>query len=167
MSDHASRMYSQALDRLHDADILSQSLDKQSDSDSFIRILGFEVLLKCAALLSLGEIPRLAHNYFELWKRLPDEVKNEVLQVALQRMPGHADLSQIEVLLKAYEFVFKKARYYYEFYEDCTSEDVRAIGDAWLKNGARIEDATVVYYPNELVCLIEGLSSFIEARLET
>jgi len=82
MSDHAARMYSQALERIHDADILAQAWDRKSDSDSIIRILGFEVLLKCAALLSLGEIPPDRHNYFRLWEKLPAEASNEIMRVA-------------------------------------------------------------------------------------
>lgn len=165
MTDHALRMYSQAKARIHDADILSHALDKQSDSDAIMRILGFEVLLKCASLLSLGEIPRVGHNYFTLWEKLPADASNEIMQVALARMPGHADLSKMKTLLDAYEFVFKKARYYYELYEGCTKEEVREDGERWIANGAKIEDAKVAYYPNELTCLIEGLSRFIAARL--
>lgn len=165
MTDHASRMYSQAKARIDDADILSSALDRQSDSDSIIRILGFEVLLKCAALLSLGKIPRVSHSYFALWEQLPAEVINEIMQVALTHMPGHADLRQMKTLLDAYELVFKKARYYYELYEGCTKAEVREAGERWEANGAKDEDAAVVYYPNELGCLIEGLSRFIVRRL--
>ena len=150
MSDHAARMYSQAMARIHDADILAQALDSQSDSQAIIRLLGFEVLLKCAALLSLGEIPRLGHGYFHLWEKLPAEASNEIMRVALAHMPGHSDLSQMKTLLDAYEFVFKRARYYYELYEGCTKEQVREAGERWIANGAKNEDAAVVYYPNEL-----------------
>lgn len=165
MSDHAARMYSEAMARIHDADILAQALNRQSDSESIIRILGFEVLLKCAALLALGEIPKLGHSYFHLWEKLPPEASSEIMRVALARMPGHADLSQMKTLLEAYEFVFKKARYYYELYAGCTKEEVREAGERWIANGAKNEDAAVVYYPNELCCLIEGLSHFIAGRL--
>lgn len=165
MTDHASRMYSEAKARIYDADILTQALDTQSDSGSIIRILGFEVLLKCAALLALGEIPRVGHSYFALWEKLPAEASSEIMLVALACMPGHADLSQMKKLLDGYELVFKKARYYYELYEGCTNEEVREVGERWEANGAKDEDAAVVYYPNELICLIEGLSRFIAARL--
>ena len=165
MSDHAARMYSEAMARIHDAGILTQAWDSQSDSGSIIRILGFEVLLKCAAFLSLGEIPRLGHSYFQLWEKLPAEARSEIMRVALTHRPGHADLSQMKTLLNAYEFVFKKARYYYELYEACTKEEVREAGELWIANGAKNEDAAVVYYPDELCCLIEGLSCFIAARL--
>lgn len=45
MSDRIRRMYSEAQDRLHDADLLATSLDTRSDSQAIIRILAFEVLL--------------------------------------------------------------------------------------------------------------------------
>ena len=51
MTDHAKRMFSEALDRINDADILAGSLETQSDSQAIIRILAFEVLLKCALLV--------------------------------------------------------------------------------------------------------------------
>ena len=98
MSDHAFRMYSEAMGRIHDADILSGALDLQSDSACIIRILGFEVLLKCAALLSLGAIPKFGHNYFGIWEKLPAEASSEIMQVALAHMPGHADLGQMKTL---------------------------------------------------------------------
>ena len=166
MSDDAARMYSQAMGRIHDANILAQALDRQSDSGAIIRILGFEVFLKCAVLLSIGEIPKLGHNYFCLWKKLPAEASNEIMLVALTHMPESSDLSQMKTLLDAYEFVFKKARYYYELYEGCTNEQVRETGERWIANGAKNEEAEVVYYQKELMCLIEGLSSFIAGRLE-
>ena len=165
MSDHAARMYSQAMARIHDADFLAQAWDRQSDSDAILRILGFEVFLKCAVLLSLGEIPRDGHNYSRLWERLPAEASNEIMRVALAHMPGHSDLSQMNTLLDAYRYVFEKARYYYELYEGFTKEEVREAGERWIANGAKNEDAAVVYYPNELMCLIEGLSCFIAGRL--
>lgn len=165
MSDRAARMYSEAMARIYDADILAQSLDSQSDSAAIIRILGFEVLLKCAALLCLDQIPLAGHCYFQLWEKLPVEVHDEIMGVALASMPGHSDLSQIKKLLDAYEFVFKKGRYYYELYEGCTMENMRLAGEQWLANGAENEDAAVAYYPSELDCLIEGLSRFIARRL--
>ena len=57
MPDHIVRMYQEAQDRLHDADILAQSLCARSDSQAIIRILAFEVLLKCA-LLICGQKPK-------------------------------------------------------------------------------------------------------------
>jgi len=65
MNDRVARMFRDAQDRLHDANILARSLDKRSDSQVIIRILGFEILLKCALLLS-GQEPKNSHNYKNL-----------------------------------------------------------------------------------------------------
>ena len=54
--DHIRRMYGEACDRLADAQILSRSIDKRSDSDSILRVLALEVLLK-AVLFASGARP--------------------------------------------------------------------------------------------------------------
>ena len=157
-------MFNEAQERLHDADILAQSLDARSDSQTIIRILAFEVLLKCA-LLVCGQNAKANHNYQKLWLGLPGYVQKEVLVVAAQRMHGHADLSRLEELLGWYQFIFEKARYHYELYEDYTLDEQRELGEFWLSIGAPINEAVVQYYPLELQCLIAGLSAFVEKAL--
>lgn len=49
------RMLAEAKARRHDADILGQLLSTRSDSQAFLRVLAFEVLLK-AAVISAGAI---------------------------------------------------------------------------------------------------------------
>jgi hypothetical protein len=164
MNDHAKRMYSEANQRIHDADILSQSLYAQSDSAALLRILGFEVLLKCAILLS-GEMPRKNHRYADLWNVLPAAVRDDVLVAASLRMPGYTDFSDATKLLKAYQFVFEKARYYYELYEGYTLEEQAEFGQLWEELGAPLDEAHVQYFPHELTCLIHGLKLYIERRL--
>ena len=157
-------MYREALDRLNDADLLSQSLKKQSDSDALLRILAFEVLLKCAIHLT-GQEPARHHIYTKLWRALPGSVRNEVLDVASNRMPGHSDLSQLDQLLKWYQFIFKKARYHYELYRNYSAAEYGELGRLWEELGAPTHEAVVQYYPVELRCLIDGLKTFIEKRL--
>ena len=164
MSDHVRRMFHEAQERLHDADILAQSLNTRSDSQAIIRILAFEVLLKCA-LLVCGQKAKSNHNYRKLWLGLPGYVQKEVLAVASERIPGHADLSRFEDLLGWYQFIFEKARYCYELYEDYTLEEQRELGEYWVALGAPTEEAVVQYYPSELQCLIAGLSAFVEKAL--
>jgi len=50
--DHTKRMYKEAHNLIDDANILSRYLDTKSDSASLLKILGFEILLKCALLVS-------------------------------------------------------------------------------------------------------------------
>lgn len=162
--EHARRMYDEALRRINDADLLSQSLRAQSDSSAFLRILGFEVLLKTAVLLS-GTPPRRTHSYENIWGQLPATDRSEILKAAGGRMTGHADLSDVVRLLRAYQYVFEQGRYFYELYEGWTLEQQREIGEYWESIGAPIEEADVKYYPLELICLIEGLKAYIQKRI--
>lgn len=164
MYDHAIRMYAHANQRIGDAEILAQSLDAQSDSAALLRILGFEVLLKCAIVLS-RQTPKETHNYSKLWAALPGAVSKEILNAAGQRMPGHSDLSDLSKLLNAYQFAFEKGRYYYEFFKDYSLEEQFELGQAWVELGAPVDEAIVQYFPNELFCLIHGLRLYIERRL--
>ena len=50
--DHVKRMYKEANNLIYDAGILSRNLDQKSDAASLLKILGFEILLKCALLVS-------------------------------------------------------------------------------------------------------------------
>jgi hypothetical protein len=164
MPDHAKRMYIEAIRRINDADVLAESMRSQSDSQSIIRILGFEILLKCAIHLS-GQKPSNSHNYVKLWAALPGKTQKEILEVANDRMPGGADLSDLNKLFKWYRVVFENARYFYEFYEDYTLEEQKEIGEFWVDIGAPNEEADIQYFPNELVCLIDGLKSYIEPKI--
>jgi hypothetical protein len=162
MNDRVVRMFQEAQDRLHDADILACSLDTRSDSQAIIRILGFEILLKCALLLS-GQEPKNSHNYKNLWLGLPGGVRKKVLQVASARMPGYADLTNLEEKLKWWQFVFERARYHYELYENYTLEEQTELGELWVALGAPNHEAVVQYFPSELQCLISGLTAYVES----
>ena len=164
MRDRIVRMYHEANDRLHDADILATSLAAQSDSQAIIRILAFEVLLKCSLLLCNQE-PKQNHNYKKLWLGLPGHARNEILSVAKARMPGHADLSDIDKLLVWFQFVFERARYHYELYENYSLEEQTELGCYWEELGAPVDEAVVQYHPNELACLIAGLNAYVEKSL--
>lgn len=161
MNDHARRMFDEANARLHDADILAQALRAKSDSQAIIRVLAFEVLLKCALLVA-GQKPKATHNYRNLWLQLPDKARTAILAVAVARMPSHADLSNVEELLGWYQFIFEKARYHYELCEGYTLKEQAALGELWLSLGAPINEAVVQYHPNELTCLIAGLNAYVE-----
>ena len=158
-------MLREAEKRLADAAVLEQSLASQSDSAALLKILGFEVLLKCAVLLH-GNKPSRSHNYVALWNQLPQPVRDNLLDLACDRMPGIADLSDPEALLRNYRFIFERARYYYELYESYSLEEQRQLGEFWLELGAPEHEAEVQYRPHELDCLIHALRSFLRAQLE-
>ncbi len=164
MQDYARAMYREAMGRLNDAEILSRAAEAQSDSDALLRILGFEVLLKCALVLC-GKPVRRSHCYTDLWADLPDEARGEILNVAQHHLPGLADLSDLGKLLSEFRHTFEKARYYYEFYEKYTEAERQREGELWLRDGRAVDDAVIRYYSVELICLVEGLQSFCGARL--
>ncbi len=161
MNDRIARMFREAQDRLHDADILAGTGETRSDSQAIIRILGFEILLKCALLLS-GQEPKNSHNYKCLWLALPEQAHSKVLEVATAAMPGHADLANLEEKLMWWQFVFQRARYHYELYENYTFNEQAELGELWVALGAPDHEAVVQYFPLELHCLIAGLTELIE-----
>lgn len=164
MSDDAKRMFYEALERLNDAEILARSTQTLSDSSALLRILGFEILLKCAIRLS-SQTPQQHHNYAKLWLALPGYASKEILGVAKDRMPGHTDFSDLKKLLNWYQYIFERARYHYELYEGYTFKEQKELGERWEELGAPTHEAVAQYYPQELFCLIEGLKAHIESRL--
>jgi hypothetical protein len=164
MNDRVARMFREAQDRLHDADILAGSLDTRSDSQAIVRILGFEILLKCAIILS-GQEPKGSHNYKNLWLALPGYAQKKVLEVAAATMHGHVDLTNLEEKLKWWQFVFERARYHYELYENYTLKEQAELGELWVAIGAPNHEAVVQYFPLELKCLIAGLTVYIESAV--
>ena len=161
MRDHARRMLAEARGRIHDAELLSRHVARKSDADAQLRILGFEILLKCALMVS-GIKPARHHKYIELWRQLPTPTQTAILMAARRRMPGHADLSNLDGLLTWYQFIFERARYHYELYEGYSLQEQRELGELWLALGAPTNEAVVQYHPLELECLISGLEQFIE-----
>lgn len=164
MIDRIRRMYYEAQDRLHDADLLASSLNTRSDSQAIIRILAFEVLLKSALLVANRE-PKQTHNYRNLWLRLPDNARNEILDVASERMPCLADLSEVEKLLVWFQFIFERGRYHYELYDGYSLAEQHELGQYWFAIGAPTDEAVVQYHPLELECLIAGLNAYVERSL--
>jgi hypothetical protein len=157
-------MLQEAQGRRHDADILASTLSTRSDSQAFLRVLAFEVLLK-AAVLASGAARAVGHKYIELWGELPSTAQAEIMAVAHERMPGHADLSDLGKLLFWYQFIFERARYGYELYDGYTPEEVRQLGQHWEELGAPVKEAVLQYYPSELECLTEGLVKYVANAL--
>lgn len=164
MSATPRRMLDAALARLHDAGILAESFRAESDADSLVSILAFEILLKCALLLS-GASSASGHGYWKLWNKLPENARREILSVAHARMPGHADLADIQKLLQWYQYIFEKARYPYELFEGYSAQEEDELTQLWLDLGAPVDEALVQYYPMELTCLIAGLRAYVEQRV--
>ena len=164
MNHDAKRMFDDALARINDANVLAGSMNTASDSSALLRILGFEILLKCAIRLS-GQSPKQHHAYSKLWLALPGYAQKEIFKAAKERSPGHTDFSDISKLLLSYQFVFERARYHYELYEGWTPQEMDEFGKLWEELGAPTEEAVVQYHPEELFCLTEALKAYIEPRL--
>jgi hypothetical protein len=164
MSATPQRMFASALARLHDATILSQNLATASDAPALLSILGFEILLKCALIISGAPAAR-THRYVKLWNALPESSRKEVLEVAHARMPGESDLSDIEKLLNWYQYIFEKVRYPYEMFEGYSIQEEHELAELWVSLGAPTEEALIQYYPMELECLITGVRTFVERRV--
>lgn len=161
MSERVARMVAEAKARMADADIIGESLHQHSDSQSLLRILALEVLLKAVELKTTGSITR-SHRYLEIWRRLPSEVQAEVIKLGTERYAGHVDLSYPEKLLCNFEWLFTSARYGYEFYEGTPDEELHAIGQEWIARGSPTEEADIQYRPTELAGLSFGLLSVAE-----
>jgi hypothetical protein len=142
---------------------LSRSLDQQSDSAALLKILGFEIMLKCS-LLASNHKPKKTHDYRKLWLALPDDTRMKIIGSAKSRMYDIKDFSNIDDLLRNFQYVFEKARYYYEFYEGYTLKEQHENGKSWARRGSPLEEAAVRYYPDELECLIYGLSEYIKEK---
>jgi len=52
---------------------------------------------------------------------------------------------------------FVSHRYPYERYENLTENEYRALGRAWVDNGASLEDAAFRYHPEELFGFIYAI----------
>jgi hypothetical protein len=160
-TDHIQRMLADAKARLNDADILAQSLNRASDSQALLRILALEVLLKTTQFICNGKY-KYNHKYVDFWLELPEYARTQIIEAAQLVFPGHSNLSDIEKLLRAYEFVFTKARYYFEFYKNYTLAEQQELGEYWVEIGAPEKEAEVQYFPMELTALTTGIITFIE-----
>ena len=70
------------------------------------------------------------------------------------------DLSNLEEKFDWYRFVFERARYHYELYENYSLKEQTELGELWIALGAPSNEAVVQYFPFELTCLIAGLTAY-------
>lgn len=173
---NVGRMYREACSRIDDGQFLEQHLpSSKSNSGYFLRVLGLEVLLKAALKLAGVDYPARGaggHDYEALFHRLPSDARREILTVAIDRMRGlpedypKVDISNgrglNKVLRQSTEF-FTRARYQYEFLEDHTVEEQRAIEERWMERGGPSEEADSVSHPEEVGAISAGLRAYIES----
>lgn len=153
-------MYEEALGRLNDAEILSKSINRETDSNYLLELLAFELLLKCTLCIYIGKHIG-GHNYKRLFTCLPREIKSKIVNIAKERMTTSADYADLNKLLKTWSSNFIILRYPYEEYNGMTEEEYKELGITWVENGAKLENATFVYYPSELYGLIYAFKQIV------
>jgi len=149
---------------LHDSELLSNSLDRLSDANYLLRLLSFELFIKCLSNV-LGIQVGKRHNYKDIFSNFPREFRDEILTNAKQNYAGHVDYTDIDSLLETFEEQFIALRYPYEYYEGLTEEEYNKKGEEWEKNGMPLEQATIRYYPMELKGLIDALKDILKREI--
>lgn len=147
---------------LADARILETKVEATSDAAYLLQLTAFEILLK-AVLRGHGAVVEPHHGYSAHIENLPAIVRARLWETAADRMGSYADFSNPGALLSTWSTNFSKLRYSYEAYDGKTTEEVRALGEAWLARGAKIEEATFRYHPEELT----GVLFALKAELDT
>jgi hypothetical protein len=153
-------MRQSAVMRWQDAQTLRNAdpLGDRSDSEDLLSLLAFELLLKC--LLRMRDITpgERGHHYLELFNQLPENIRSEILELAITRIGPDCKLkTDHELVLKTWGKNFIKLRYAYEDYEHVTAGEFTEMGEEWLALGAIDERAMTVLYSNELFGIMEAL----------
>lgn len=148
-----------------DAKYLGGKVNAESNGAYLLELLALEILLKCCVLLETGSLER-GHDYVHIFLRLESGTRREIVENATNRMGPIADYSDAYWLLQLFSSNFIRTRYPYEAYKPGMSEsDYIGMGTEWIDRGAKIEEATFDFRPNELHGLIHALSIFASARI--
>lgn len=162
MSDLTVRlMYRGAVNRLHDAEILSQRIDRESDSDYLLELLAFELLLKALALVHCGHHHR-NHNYQKIFESLPEEVRKKIVKEGARLSGSQISPNRVQFLLNVYGKNFVEMRYPFTPYQEMSEVEYLECGNLWLGSGAHTNEADFQYYPNELYGLTMAMKVEVE-----
>ena len=161
-----SLMLNQALERMHDAHILSRNVTLCGDSNYLLELLAFELLLKSVVLIhAKTDLRSYKHNYSDIFNLLPTETRNRIVKNAQERMTNLVDYNDMRALLERFSKNFIDLRYPYERYTGLTDEEYRARGCDWVSKGMPENEADFVYKPHELFGLLEALKIEVETWL--
>lgn len=151
-------MHQEALQRLHDAETLSEAmaLGERSDSPYLLRLLGLELLLKFVFESVLHELGR-GHEYEKLFNELPSVLQARLLSLAGERIGPSALAENHESVLQEWGQNFIALRYPWERYAHLSEEQYSNVGNEWVAKGAPLEEATFRYHPQELVGFLAAL----------
>ena len=164
LRSHIDRMRALAASYVADADLLSTAANRSSHADYLLQLMAFEILLK-AVCMAHGQQLRKNHSYKALFQGLPAEVQRKVLEQAGHRLGQGERYSNPVTLFDTYQRNFVALRYSYEPYEGLTAAEVRQRGESWVAAGAKTEEATFQFYPEELFGLIVALGGELDGVL--
>lgn len=149
-----------------DAQYLRGKVNAESNGAYLLELLALEILLKCCVLLETGSLEH-GHDYVHIFLRLESGARRAIVDAAARRMGPIADYSDAYWLLALFSSNFVRTRYPYEIYKPGLSEsDFIRLGTEWIDRGAKIEEATFDFRPNELYGFIHALSAFASARAD-
>lgn len=166
----ASRMYRLGLDYFNSAEALANltlALDSSSSS-TLLRILSFEIFLKCSIVIQNGLSLPKGHDYVKLFNTLNPETRACIISVALERClhDSFERLSNdLEKTLNHITHAFTSGRYSYELCFQLTPEEIRNKEIKWEESGSSIDNADYAYLPNETYSLAWALKRHIEEQL--
>ena len=154
-------MRREGIQRLQDADALSERWDSEGTSNSayLLRLLALELLLKCLCLASgCDENKVRGHKYGVLFKMLPVPTKDEFLRLAEARVGPSGLTTNLEQVFADLSANFIDLRYPYEKYKGLDERRYIELGDEWVAAGAQLETATFRFHPQELYGLNHALA---------
>lgn len=155
---HFTLMHRDALRFLEDAKLLAN----RGDSAHLLVLLGFELLLKLVHEVTLGRKTKHLHKYQLIFSDLPPATQEEILKVARTRIgPSNLNSAPLDIFTD-WGKNFIDLRYCYEKYEGLSEEEYLNLGKAWEESGAKPEEATFRYHPEELFAMVESLKQMAQ-----
>lgn len=154
-------MRREGMGRLQDADALSGLQDGRGSSDShyLLRLLAFELLLKCLCLASGCDAGKVrGHKYGALFEILPEPTRAELLRLAIERLGPSGLTKNLKQVFADLSANFIDLRYPYEKYEDLDERRYIELGHDWIAAGAPLETATFRFHSEELFGLNYALA---------
>lgn len=165
MSELRTKLMAREAERLiADAGRLYQNPTSESNGAHLLELLALEILLKCCVVLETGRLER-GHDYVHIFLKLKSTVRKKIVDSAATRVGPSADYSDVYWLLSLFASNFVRLRYPYEAYSGMSEDDYLRLGAEWIERGAKVEEATFDFRPDELHGLLHALSLFASERL--
>lgn len=156
-------MAREAGELMADAQILRRNIFSESHGAYLLDLLALEILLKCCVVIETSVLER-GHDYVKLFLKLSSSTRKRLIESAIARMGPTADFSDSCSLLALYGSNFVNLRYPYEEYAGMSEREYLQLGPEWIERGARVDEASFNFQPNELQGLLFALYAFTEER---